>query len=52
MPDSMVTLITSSEVRRLPNFKMADSGPEVPNFGRHLEFPFEVSVGEGWLVYQ
>ena len=29
---------------------MADSGPEVPNFGGHLEFPFEVSVGKGWLV--
>ena len=51
MPDSIVTLIASSVVRRLPNFKMADSGLEVPIFGGHLEFPFEVCIGEGWLVY-
>ena len=30
MPDSMVTLTTSSEVRRLPTFKMEDGEPEVP----------------------
>ena len=47
MADSMVTLITSSEFRRLPNFKMADSGPEVPIFGDHLEFQLDVSLGEG-----
>ena len=52
MPDSMVALVTSSEVRRVPNFKMADSGPEVPIFGGHLEFPVEVGITQCWLVYQ
>ena len=52
MPDSMVVQVTSFEVRRVSNFKMADSGPEVPIFGGHLEFPVEVDLGQGWLVYQ
>ena len=47
MPDSMVALVTSSEVRRLSSFKMADSGPEVPIVGGHLEFQFDASVGSG-----
>ena len=52
MPDSMVALVTSTEVRRLSSFKMADSGPEVPIFGGHLQFSVEVGLGQGWLVYQ
>ena len=32
MPDSMVTLVRSSEVRQLQHFKMADRGPEVQFF--------------------
>ena len=52
MPDSMVALVTSIEVRRVPNFKMADSGPEVPIFGGHFEFPVEIGIGQCWLVYQ
>ena len=52
MPDTMVALVTSSEVRRLSSFKMADSGPEVPIFGGHLELPVEVGIGQCWLVYQ
>jgi hypothetical protein len=51
-PDSMVTLVTSSDVRQLLHLKMEDSGPEVPIFGGHLEFLVEAGLGEGWLVYQ
>ncbi len=43
MPDSMVTLVTSSEVRRLPNFKMADSGPEVPILAAILNFRLKLT---------
>ena len=52
MADSMVALVTSSDVRLLSSFKMADSGPEVSIFGGHLEFTVEVGIGQGWLVYQ
>ena len=45
MPDSMVTLITSSEVCRLPNFKMVDNGPEVPILAVILNFRLK-SVSE------
>ena len=50
MPDSMVTLITSSEVRRLPNFKIADSEPEVPILAAILNFRLNsVSKKVGFL---
>ena len=39
MSDSTVTLIISSEARRLQNYKMADS----TNFGSHLEFPVKIA---------
>jgi len=38
MPDSMVAPITSSEVRRLPNFKVADSETEVHILAAILNF--------------
>ena len=44
MPDSIVTLVTSSEVRELLNFKMEDIGPEVLIFCGHLEFQVEVKL--------
>ena len=45
-PDSLVTSVTSSEVRRLPYFKMTDSGPEVNIFGGNLEYLIEDGFGE------
>ena len=47
MPDSMVTLETSPEVRCLPYFKMVDRGPEVQMFGGNLELRAEVGFEEG-----
>ena len=43
MPDSMVTLATSLEVRRLPNFKMTDSEPEVPILVAILNFQLKLA---------
>jgi len=57
MPDPMVTLVTSSEVRQLLHFKMADRGPELPIFRGHFEFMVEfgllsISVKRTCLKYR